>query len=264
VRNIQLVIPAAGLGSRFASVGISTPKPLIDVFDLPMIAWVIGNFSLTDLDKIIIITRPELELKENLYPFLTKLRCEVEFIYVSHVTQGPAISVALAEQSLDMNQALIVANSDQYVSANLTHFVDEVRSATSAGQILTMSATGSKWSYIRRSQTGHVSEVKEKVEISDEATVGIYGWSEASNYFKSLDLMISLDDRTNGEFYVAPSYNYLISKGLKISAHHIGDVENQVHGFGTPEDLDIFNNQANLISFLKFVKNNLNLEEAGA
>jgi hypothetical protein len=264
VKNIQLVIPAAGLGSRFASVGISTPKPLIDVLNLPMIAWVIGNFSLNNLDKIIIVTRPELKLKENLYPFLTKLRCEVEFIYASHVTQGPAISVALAEESLDMNQALIVANSDQYVSANLTHFVDEVRRATAAGQILTMSATGSKWSYIRRNQNGLVSEVKEKVEISDEATVGIYGWSEARNYFKSLDLMISLNDRTNGEFYVAPSYNYLISKGLKISAHHIGDVENQVHGFGTPEDLDLFNNQANLISFLKFVKKNLNLEEAEA
>jgi NDP-sugar pyrophosphorylase family protein len=264
VRNIQLVIPAAGLGSRFASVGISTPKPLIEVLNLPMIAWVIGNFSLNDLDKIIIITRPELKLKESLYPFLSKLKCKVDFIYISHVTKGPAISVALAKESLDMNQALIVANSDQYVSANFTHFVDEVRSATYAGQILTMSATGSKWSYIRRNQNGLVSEVKEKVEISNEATVGIYGWSEARNFFKSLDLMISLDDRTNGEFYVAPSYNYLINKGLKISAHNIGDFENHVHGFGTPEDLNMFNNQADLISFIKSVKNNLNLEEAEA
>ena len=43
---IQLVIPAAGAGSRFREVGIATPKPLIPISGIPMIIWVITNFKL--------------------------------------------------------------------------------------------------------------------------------------------------------------------------------------------------------------------------
>ena len=88
--------------------------------------------------------------------------------------------------------------------------------------------------------TGLVQEVVEKVEISDEATVGIYGWQRAKHFFDSFDRMVSVNDRTNNEFYVAPTYNYLIQQGLNVSAENIGKVEAKVFGLGTPEDLRIF------------------------
>ena len=74
--------------------------------------------------------------------------------------------------------------------------------------------------------------------------------------------LISHDSVSNSSF----SIEDLPKSGTPIAINVKADglVENQVHGFGTPEDLDIFNNQANLISFHKFVKNNLNLEEAEA
>lgn len=261
MNSIQLVIPAAGLGSRFASVGVDTPKPLIKVIDLPMIAWVIGNFELQSGDKVIIITRPELGIEQNLSEFISKLPCEVEFVYVDHVTEGPAISVSLGKPLLDSNKALIVANSDQYVSADLSPFISSVRSGIDKGQILTMSATGTKWSFVKRMENELISEVKEKVEISNEATVGIYGWSSCKSFFDALEQMIASDDRTNGEFYVAPIYNYLIQDGDAVSGHNIGDVENQVHGLGTPEDLEIFLNQEELQTYLVQVKRNLGILE---
>ena len=259
MKSIQLVIPAAGLGSRFAAAGIDTPKPLIQVINLPMIAWVIGNFELQSTDTVIIITRPELGIEKNLSEYTSNLPCKVEFIYVDYVTEGPAISVSLAKPKLDMNTALIVANSDQFVSADLSKFVNSVRNSESHGQILTMSATGTKWSYIKRMENGLLSEVREKVEISNEATVGIYGWSKCKSFFDSLDQMIAAGDRTNGEFYVAPTYNYLIQAGEPISGHNIGDVENQVHGLGTPEDLETFLNQDDLRDYFKLVEKNLGI-----
>jgi hypothetical protein len=105
---------------------------------------------------------------------------------------------------------------------------------------LTMQASGNKWSYVKRSFEGLVQEVVEKVEISDEATVGIYGWQRAKLFFDSFDCMVSVNDRTNNEFYVAPTYNYLIQQGLTVSAENIGKVEAMVFGLGTPEDLKIF------------------------
>lgn len=259
MKKIQLVIPAAGLGSRFASIGVSTPKPLIPVMGLPMIAWVIGNFKLLSSDRIIIITRPELGIEENLLPFIENLECQVDFVYVDHVTEGPAISVSLAKPLLEMEEALVVANSDQFVSADLDTFIREIRESESVGQILTMKASGSKWSYVNRDENAMVVEVKEKVEISSEATVGIYGWSQGKDFFMSLDLMMTANDRTNDEFYVAPSYNYLIHKKLPVSAFNIGNVENHVHGLGTPEDLEIFSKNSELGTYLKSVHHNLQL-----
>ena len=49
-------------------------------------------------------------------------------------------------------------------------------------------------------------------------------------------MMIANNDRCNNEFYVAPSYNYLIKTGKKIINYHID--KNQHHPVGTPEDLE--------------------------
>ncbi len=259
MKGLQLVIPAAGLGSRFAAIGITTPKPVIDVLGLPMIAWVIGNFKLTSSDTVIIVTRPELGIEEKLSKFLARIEFHVDYIYVDYVPEGPAISVSLAKPSLNLEAPLIVANSDQYVSANLDAFENSVRNSQNAGQILTMNASDAKWSFVTRDKRGLVSDVKEKVKISDEATVGIYGWSRGKDFFDSLDSMILANDRTNGEFYVAPSYSYLINNGSEVSPINIGDLENHVHGLGTPEDLDIFRKNERSAIFLGTVKNNLHL-----
>ena len=40
---LQIVIPMAGRGSRFASAGYTVPKPLIPVGGRPMIEWIIEN-----------------------------------------------------------------------------------------------------------------------------------------------------------------------------------------------------------------------------
>ena len=48
--------------------------------------------------------------------------------------------------------------------------------------------------------------------------------------------MISKNIRTNNEFYIAPSYNEMISNGKKILNYPIAEMR----GLGTPEDLSKF------------------------
>ena len=69
-KRLHLILPAAGLGSRFKEVGESRPKPLILVFDLPMILWVLLNFPLMESDKIWIISQIKDGLPGALTPFL--------------------------------------------------------------------------------------------------------------------------------------------------------------------------------------------------
>ena len=51
----------------------------------------------------------------------------------------------------------------------------------------------------------------------------------------AIDMIIN-NDRVNNEFYTCPTYNYAIRDGLQIGIYNI-DFK-QMHGIGTPEDLD--------------------------
>ena len=46
--------------------------------------------------------------------------------------------------------------------------------------------------------------------------------------------------KVNNEFYVAPSYQYLIENKLDISTHSVGVHGLGVHGLGIPQDLEHF------------------------
>jgi hypothetical protein len=88
--------------------------------------------------------------------------------------------------------------------------------------------------------------VREKEVISQEATVGIYGFSRGEDYVRSARRMIEKDLRVNGEFYVAPVYNELIQEGHRIEFQNIGSDKHQMNGLGTPEDLEIFIQKAKI------------------
>ncbi|MAG59546.1 glycosyl transferase family 2, partial [Candidatus Woesebacteria bacterium] len=94
------------------------------------------------------------------------------------------------------------------------------------------------WSYAKLDENGFVSEVAEKIPISNHATVGIYYWKQGADYVKYAEQMIQKNIRVNNEFYVCPVYNEAIQDGKKIKISHV-DFE-KMWGLGTPEDLKYF------------------------
>jgi hypothetical protein len=92
--------------------------------------------------------------------------------------------------------------------------------------------------------------VVEKKVISNEATVGIYGWSRAHLFFSSLDQMIKNGETTNGEYYVAPTFNELYKQRVKINTLNVGKDGVGMFGLGTVPDLSIFL-QANSIDLYR-------------
>jgi len=237
---IQVIIPAAGAGSRFRDFGISTPKPLIEVGGFPMILWVISNFQLMPDDIVIVICQRADNLPANLEKYLPSFASKISFIEIDGLTSGPASTVEIALSQLKKDFPVVVANSDQYVSSNLTEFLLAVRRKEFSGTILTMTATGNKWSYIGRDHHGAINQVVEKEEISNEATVGIYAWADPEILRNALQFLRTNNLLVNNEFYIAPSYNYLISRSLKTGCISVGKHGDKVHGLGTPEDLQEF------------------------
>lgn len=232
---LNIVIPMAGRGSRFAKAGYKMPKPLIDIYGHPMIEHVTKNIRPDCKHRFIYICQQEHLEKYHLAAELERMAHGCAIVTVDHITEGAACTVLLAEKYIDNEDALMIANSDQFVDTDINQYLACM--ADHDGLIMTMPDSDPKWSYIRYDENGFVTTVQEKKVISDQATVGIYNYRHGSEFVKYARQMIRKNLRVNNEFYVAPVYNEMIEAGAKIVFYNVG---NSMYGLGTPEDLEIF------------------------
>jgi HAD superfamily hydrolase (TIGR01509 family) len=232
--KLNVLIPMAGLGSRFSSAGYTFPKPLIEVHGKPMIQVVVENLNI-DAHYIFIVQKEHYQ-KYSLDTLLKKIAPNCEIIPIDCVTQGAACTTLLASDNIDSDNPLIIANSDQFIEWNSNECLYAFSADAIDGGLLTFKSSHPKWSYAKLDEHGFVSEVAEKRVISDNATVGVYYWKKGSDYVKYADQMIRRNIRTNNEFYVAPVFNEAIKDGLRF---RIKEVEH-MWGLGTPEDLNYF------------------------
>ncbi len=239
-KPLSLLIPAAGKGSRFSDIGIDIPKPLIPIWEIPMLLWVIANFPLQSQDRVVVLSQLSHHIPAKLNDFLKNVSFVIEFVEIDFWTDGPAHSLEILLEDVSQDSPVICANSDQFVFEGLDAFTEAVRLGDTQGQILTMEASSNAWSYVGRDADGRVNRVVEKVEISNEATVGVYGWATSAICYEALAWQRSINQKVNNEFYVAPSYHQLIERNLEISTHSVGIHGKGVHGVGTPSDLKHF------------------------
>jgi hypothetical protein len=111
------------------------------------------------------------------------------------------------------------------------------------GFIMTMWSDHPKWSYVRLNNN-EVIQVVEKQVVSNEATVGIYNYARGSYFVGAAEDMISRNLRVNNEFYVAPAYDQLVEKGLRIGYYNVGKEYAGMYGMGIPSDLKVFEEMA--------------------
>ena len=237
---MNIVMPMAGRGSRFADVGIATPKPLIDVRGRPMYAWAMDSLPLDLASRVIFICLAE-HLEGN------ALRRDIETRYarlkpiiipLDKVTEGQACTVLEAREHIDNDQPVLIYNADTYCRTNLAKTLPRLEPQV-VGVLGVFQAPGDKWSFARLDAAGRVVETAEKKRISEWASTGLYHFTRGRDFVRYADDMIAADERVNREFYVAPVYNRMIADGLDVRV----DVAEEVWVLGTPQDLAHF--QAN-------------------
>lgn len=234
--KMNIVIPMAGLGSRFANAGYNLPKPLIDVDGTPMIERVLNNIDIFNASYILVIQ--DSQYYENLIFFESlKKKYDIEYIRINHITEGALMTALYTHRFINNDNPLMIANSDQIVEIDFNMFYQDMRNRNMDGSIMTFQSNEKKWSYIRL-EDDKVVEVKEKEVISEFATTGIYLFSSGKAFIESALDMIVRNERVNNEFYVAPVYNHMINSGLKIG--HFNVEKSSFYGIGTPEDLNIY------------------------
>jgi NDP-sugar pyrophosphorylase family protein len=235
---LNIVMPMAGRGQRFADAGYTTPKPLIPIHGKPMTQVVIDNLRPSTPYRFIFLILRDHAAAFGFDRHLQSWAPGCEVRYVDRVTEGAACTVLLARELIDSDDPLMIANCDQWVDVAIDDYLSAMDRAD--GLIMTMSADDPKWSFVRFGTSGSVTEVVEKKVVSNEATVGIYKFGHGRDFVRAADAMIAKNLRVNNEFYVAPVYNELIAEGQRVVVHNIGSVDAGMYGLGTPADLERF------------------------
>lgn len=232
-----VIIPLAGLGTRFQKVGFKDPKPFIKINNKFMILHVVENISIPGAKYVFIAQKEHLaqygaELIEQLKKSIVK---DFEIIGLDGVTEGAACTVLTAEKFINSNEELLIVNSDQLLEPNdICNAVKYFEKQKSDGGIICFFNQGTQWSYVGLNEKGHIYRVAEKNPISDHATTGIYYFSEGKIFINATKEMVSKNDRVKNEFYLAPVFNYILIDNKVILPYFV----NSFRSLGTPEDLE--------------------------
>ena len=237
-QEFNIVVPMAGRGSRFTEQGYTDSKPFIDVNGKPMIQRVIENLNIefdSNYEFVIICLQEDFD-KYDFRIFDDIIgHTEYKVICLEDVTEGAAQTLLEAKDIIDSDTPMLSFNTDQMIDYNPKMF--EIAKQFD-GYIPCFWGDSKDWSYARTLDNGYVQEVAEKKVISNNATAGYYYWRKGSDYVKYAEQMIEENSRSNGEFYVAPVYNWAIQDGKKIGIC----IVDEIYELGTPEYLEEYLN----------------------
>jgi NDP-sugar pyrophosphorylase family protein len=238
---MNIVIPMAGLGSRFSVAGYVKPKPFIDVQGVPMIIRVLENIKTRNCKFILVANNLHLQNESEIIKRI-KGEYSADVIGINGLTEGTACTILHARALINNESPLLIANSDQLVDIDINNFIDDCTQNNCDGSILVFNeeSRNPKWSYAKLDKNQKVVLVREKEAISTLATVGIYYYSQGNYFVNGAIDMIANKDKTNSEYYTCPTYNYMIREGLKVKVYRIPKLS--MHALGTPEDLNIYLN----------------------
>ena len=238
-QKCNILIPMAGRGSRFEEQGYTDKKPFIDVNGKPMIHRVIKNLGM-EFDKEYLFILICLQEDYDKYDFTEFEKVighnSYDVVILDDVTEGAAQTVLTAKHLINDDTPLMTMNSDQLVDWNVEEMFERAQHYDAL--IPCFYGEGNAWSYARTLDNGYVQEVAEKKQISNNATAGYYYWKKGSDFVKYAEQMIKDNSRTNGEFYVAPVYNWAVRDGKRIGVFMV----DKCYSLGTPEDLQEYLN----------------------
>jgi len=158
-KMLQIIVPMAGAGSRFALAGYKDPKPLIPVHGVPMIKVVIDNLTPRRNHKFIFICQAA---HIEAYRLREKLRMWAPgcaLVELDGVTEGAACTVHAAKALIDNEHPVMIANSDQYVDLDIDDYLAAMDADASDGIIMTMKAYDPKWSFVGFNEIGTINRV---------------------------------------------------------------------------------------------------------
>lgn len=229
--TINILILIGGKGTRFADAGYQEPKPLIKANGKSLLELSVECLKPTKhKHRHVFVCSPE--QYKDFEPEIKRVS-DNYVIAFDDVLRGMAPGCLMALDYIDNDDPLIIASCDQFLEWDFDSFLDFALKTD--GCMPTFKGDSDSYSYCK-TENNLVTEVAEKRKISDDANIGIYFFKKGRYFVKSALKMISKEIKVDNQYYLAPVYNEMLDKIVRI--YPIGN--DQVHILGTPKELEAY------------------------
>ena len=235
---MKIYITMAGESSRFKKAGFSLPKFMLTVKGKTIFEWSMESLSdWFDRYEFVFILREHSSFVETMCNKLGIVDYSIRVLKSLTLGQAETVYHVLPET----DEAIAIYNIDTYVKNLSQSDMDELVD----GIIPVFSAEGDHWSFIEFDQNYIITQIQEKVRISEWATVGFYYFRSSNDYKKYYEA--TFNSQFKGEYYISYIYQSMIRANKRLKTTFI-DPTNLVP-LGTPAECQAFD--------LEFMKNNL-------
>lgn len=234
----MIIIPMAGLSSRFFKAGYDLPKYQLELPNgQTVFEWALTSFEYYfNTDKFIFIVRDVFNTPDFVQEKVEELGIKnFEIIVLERETRGQAETVAMGLSHLseaDQRNECYIFNID----SKRHKFKKPDIAANSNGYLEVFRGDGVHWSFIEINDQEQVIRTTEKVRISNLCSDGLYYFKNISTFLKLVETALEQQDFVKGELYIAPLYNHMIERGDIINYHLIQ--ESQISFCGTPDEYE--------------------------
>jgi len=235
---MNIIIPIGGLGQRFKDENYDEPKPLINVLGKPTIFHLLDTLQITENDNLVIIYNTNLD-KHNFKYILTMKYKTIHFIELTKQTDGAAETILYGLNkftSKELENKCVLLDCDAFYTIDIL----KIYRSQSHHSIFAFKDLQNKpiYSYITFDPTHKITDIQEKVKISDYANTGCYCFSSGHLLKTYCNKVITQDIRYKNEFYTSCVIKEMLNDGHIFEANII-DI-NQYICIGTPFQLKLF------------------------
>lgn len=246
--GLNVIIPLGGLGTRFQKEGYLTrPKPFVPVLGTPMILWVLESLALSESDTLVIVYNPSFmslgnfmrEVVGGAYP-------ACKFVELPGPTRGAAETVLFGLRALEepmRKRPTLLADGDTFYTANIVGMFREVAQTHNACFCFCDTQPNPIYSYITIGESDNITEVREKVKISDWANSGCYCFRDGSQLEAECAALIDAKSTQEsqdgvGEYYTSGVISAMLAKQEPFRALKLETSD--IHVLGTPAQVKAF------------------------
>ena len=235
---MTIIIPMAGLSSRFTRAGYVLPKYMLYVKNRSMFNIAVSSFDkYFDSCRFVFVARDVFDTRS----FINQ-ECQLmgikdfEVIILPAPTKGQSETVyeGIKRASVPAQEPVLIFNIDTFRPGYT--FPEQIGQWD--GYLEVFEGSGANWSYARTESESSslVVETAEKKEISKYCSTGLYYFKTAEMFEKAYEYNLIYPINDKMELYVAPLYNHLIAWSQKIHIHTIR--RDEVIFSGVPDEYE--------------------------
>ena len=239
MRNLHIIMPMAGEGSRFLKEGWRTPKPLIQLDGVPLFKRAIGSVAIDGLTmKYSFIVRQEHIDNYGIDRSIREILPDANIFSVEKTTRGAVETCLIAEPAIADDDAVIVMDCDlEFRSERFSELMREVLNMpveqANGGLLVSFESDLPRYSYAQTDGTDRVIRTAEKEVISSHALCGAYFFASGRVFKSAAHRLMDEANFNKPEYYVSLLYNYLLGDGDTV---RLAPME-VYRSYGTPEEL---------------------------